>query len=192
MNRIMKVCLSVCIVLACWGAGTSAYGCWSQEWIQNYPPEDFGAFTKIEFFIVGAPRGVTFADPTSISSSPGSSGGWNSLVPNSKYSLLTGPQADSAALTTYFSGPRTDKFEVDFVLWDGGTVVERQEFKWLGSHWQNPNGTLLYNSSGGFDPGQYNRSGAPPEGTGVPIPSTALLLAPAGLGAFLLRRRMTR
>src|SRR5208337_971551 len=167
MNRIMKVCLSVCIVLACWGIGTSAYGCWSQEWTQNFPPEDFGAFTKIEFFIIGAPRGVSFAAPTSISISPGSSGGWTSMVPNSKYSLLTGPQADSTNLMTYFSGPRTDKFEVDFVCWDGGTVVERQEFKWLGGHWQNPNGTLIYNPSGGFDPGQYNRSGAPQEGNGV-------------------------
>jgi hypothetical protein len=190
MNRIMKVCLSVCIVFACCGAGTSAFGYWSQEWTQNFPPEDFGAFTKIEFFIIDAPRGVTFEAPTSISLSPGSSGGWTSIIPNSEYSLLTGPQADSATLTTYFTGPRRDKFEVDFVLWDGDTVVERQEFKWLGGHWQNPNGTLILDSSGGFDPGQYNRTGAP-VGTGIPIPSTALLIAPAGLGLLLLRRRIS-
>jgi len=190
MNRIAKVCLSVCIVLACCGAGSLAYGCWSQEWTQNYPPEAYGPFTKIEFFIMpGSSPGVTFADPTSISPSPGSSSGWTSTLPNSEYSLLTGPQSDSAILTTYFTGPRRDKFEVDFVLWDGSTVVERQEFDWLGGSWKNPDGTLILNSTGGFDPGDYNRTGAPD--AGIPIPSTALVLAPAVLGLLLLRRRIS-
>jgi hypothetical protein len=187
MNRIMKVCLSVCIVLACSGAGSLAYGCWSQEWTQNYPPEDVGAFTKMEFFIMpGAPAGVTFAAPTSISPVPGPSNGWTSAIPNPEYSLLTGPQADSAMVTTYFSGPLSAKFDVDFVLWDGNSVVERQEFRWLGGSWESLGGTMILNSTGGFDSGDYNRSG-----TGIPIPSTALLLAPAGLALLLLRKRIS-
>jgi hypothetical protein len=103
---------------------------------------------------------------------------------------LTGPQADKAMLTTYFSGPPTATFDLDFVLWDGNSVVERQEFVWLGGSWESPAGSLLLNSTGGFDPGDYNRTGTP--GTGVPIPSTALLLAPAGLGLLLLRKRIAR
>ena len=193
MNRIMKVCLSVCIVLACCGAGTLAYGCWSQEWIQNYPPEDSGPFTKIEFFILpvaGSSSGVTFEAPTSISPLPGSSGGWTSTVPNSEYSLLTGPQANSAMLTTYFSSPPSVPFDLAFVLWDGSTVVESQQFEWLNGSWANPSGSLILNSSGGFDPGNYNRTGVP-SGTGIPIPTTLLLLAPAGLGLLLLRKRIS-
>ena len=41
-------------------------------------------------------------------------------------------------LTTYFSGPLSAKFDVDFVLWDGNTVVERQEFEWLGGSLAKP------------------------------------------------------
>ena len=74
-------------------------------------PEDVGAFTKMEFFIMpGAPAGVTFAAPTSISPVPGPSNDWISAIPNPEYSLLTGPQANSAMVTTYFSGPLSAKF----------------------------------------------------------------------------------
>lgn len=182
MYRLYKAWVTLCITLVCSGGVTLAYGDWSQAWTQNYPPEAVGPFTKMEFFIMpGAPPGVTFEAPTSISPAPGSPTGWTSTLPNSAYSLLTGPQADTALLTTYFSGPRTAKFDLDFVLWNGDSVVERQQFEWLGGHWENPRGTLLSNI-----PGDYNRTGA----VAVPIQSTIFLLAPAGLGVLLLRKRI--
>ena len=81
-----------------------------------------------------APAGVLFAAPTFISPSPGSFGNRTSTTPNSRYSLLTdtGPDAGEAILTTFFSGPLSAVFELDFVLWNGGSVIERQEFNWLG------------------------------------------------------------
>jgi hypothetical protein len=177
---MVQVLLSVFIFFACGGAVTVAYGYWSQEWTQNYPPEAVGAFTKMEFFIMpDSPSGVTFAAATLISPAPGSSKGWTSVLPNTKYSLLTGPLADTACITTYFSSLPSVKFDLDFVLWKGNTVVERQEFKWLGNAWDNPNGTILSNI-----PGTYDRADPPP----VPIPSTILLLMPACLGVFLLKR----
>jgi hypothetical protein len=188
MHRVVKVFLTVCIGFVCSGAVTSAFGDWSQEWTQNYPPEAVGSFTKMEFFIMpGSSSAVTFEAAASISPDPGSSTGWTSVVPNSRYSLLTGPQADTAVPTTYFPGPPKAVFDPDFVLWNGNSVVERQEFKWLGGAWKNPHGKLIKNASGGYDPGGYDRTGA----DAVPIQSTILLLAPAGLGVFLIRRRIS-
>jgi len=185
MSRIAKILLTLCIGFACSGGVNLAYGDWSQEWTQNLPPEAVGPFTKMEFFIMpGASPGVTFEAAASISTAPGSSNGWTSELPSATYSLLTGSQARTADITTYFSGPTSAQFELDFVLWDGNKVVERQEFKWLGGTWENPNGTLIKNTSGGYDPGSYD------SGAVVPIPSTILLFAPAGLGVFLLRRRI--
>jgi hypothetical protein len=86
-------------------------------------------------------------------------------------------------LTTYFSGPPTAVFELDFVLWNGNSVVERQEFKWLGGAWENPRGKLLKNASGGYDRGGYDRSASV-----VPIPSSILLLLPAFIGILFLRK----
>lgn len=189
MLRITKVWLVICIGLICSGGATLAYGDWSQEFTQNYPPEEYGAFTKMEFFIMpGAPAEVSFAAPTSIYPTPGSSGDWASTIPNSRYSLLTGTGADAntAGVTVFFSGARSDTFDLDFLLWNGNTVVERQEFQWLGSYWATNSGTLILNSTGGFDPGDYDRS----EGTPTPIPSTVLLFAPAGLTLLAFRRRV--
>lgn len=130
MRKKVKVWLTVCIGFVCSGGVTLAYGCWSQEWTQNWPPEAAGPFMKMEFFIMPGPAtGVTFYSATSILPVPGSSNGWTGTIPNSSYSLLTGPQADTALLTTYFSGPRSAKFDLDFVLWNSGSVIERQEFK---------------------------------------------------------------
>jgi hypothetical protein len=153
MLRIAKVLLIACIgCLACSNWVTLAYGSWSQEWTQNYSPEAVGPFTKVEFFIMpDAPTGVAFDAATLISPYPGSSNAWTSVLPNSKYSLLTGPQANTALLTTYFSGPSTASFSLDFVLWNGRSVVERQEFKWLGGAWEDPHGTLLVNTAGNYD-----------------------------------------
>jgi hypothetical protein len=190
MSRIAKICLTACLTLACCSVVTLAHADWSLEWTQNYPPEHYGSFTKIELFILPGPTSpalsVAFDDPTSILLGPGSSSGWTSTIPNSDYSLLTGPLSKSATLTTYFSGPPTANFDLDFVVWNGSTVIERQDFEWLGGTWANSKGTLLLNSSGGFGPGDYDRTGA-----GIPIPSTVLLLAPAGLGVFLLRKRIS-
>jgi hypothetical protein len=184
MRRIVKVCLTVCIAFVCSGWVTLACGDWSQEWTQNYLPEAVGRFTKMEFFIMpGASDGVTFEAATSISPVPGASNGWTSVLPNSGYSLLTGPRAKRALLTTYFSGPPTAVFELDFVLWNGNSVVERQEFKWLGGAWENPRGKLLKNASGGYDRGGYDRSASV-----VPIPSSILLLLPAFIGILFLRK----
>jgi hypothetical protein len=186
MGKITIVLSIICIGLMCSGGVPLAYGDWSQQWTQNYPPESEGQFTKMEFFIMpGAPVGVAFSQPTTISSSPGSSGNWISTIPNTEYSLLTdtGSAAGAATLTTFFSGPRSAVFDLDFVLWNGGQVIETQEFQWLGGYWANPSGTLLVNAAGG---GQYNRN---PSSVPTPIPPTILLLAPAGLGVFLLRRR---
>ncbi len=186
MYRLYKAWVTVLLTLVFSGGVTFAYGDWSQEWSQNFPPEDVGAFTKMEFFIMpGASPGVTFEAPSSILTAQGSSTGWNSTVPNSAYSLLTGPPTNSAYVTTFFSGPSTATFALDFVLWDGNSVVERQEFKWVGGAWKNTQGALLLSTTGGYSAGAYNRTGE-----GIPIPSTILLFAPAGLGVFLLRRRI--
>jgi hypothetical protein len=140
----------------------------------------------MEFFIMpGAPAGVSFEAATSVSPAPGSSSGWTSVLPNSTYSLLTGSEADTAVTTTYFTGPATAVFDVDFVLWEGTSVVERQEFEWLGGYWENPEGTLVKNTSGGYDPGGYNRSPSP---SAVPAPSAVLLLMPACFGIVLFRK----
>lgn len=179
MRRSMKkLWLTLCIGLAWSGVVTPAHADWSQEWTQNYSPEVTGPFTKMEFLIMpGATGGVTFKSPTSISSSSGSATAWTSELSNSECSFLTGSMLDSAVLRTYFSGPSSAVFNLEFILWNGNSIIERQEFKWLGGHWQNPRGTLLEN-----DPV------APP----VPIPPTILLLAPAGLGVFLLRKRLSQ
>ncbi|MGO9018919.1 MAG: hypothetical protein ACLQVJ_11270 [Syntrophobacteraceae bacterium] len=183
MSRIAKVWVTVFFTLVCCSGVTLACADWSLEWTQNYPPEHYGSFTKIEFFIMpGSTSVVTFDAPASISLAPGSSSGWNSTLPNSDYSLLTGPSAKTATLTTYFSGPPTSTFDLDIVIWDGTSVAERQEFEWTGSAWGNPEGTLLLDS-----PGDYNRTSE----TGIPIPSTILLFAPAGLGVLLLRKRIS-
>jgi len=133
----------------------------------------------------GAAAGVTFAAPTSISSFPGVSNNWTSTLPNPDYSLLidTDSGANIAVLTTFFSGPPTAKFELDMMVWDDNEVVEREEFKWLGYRWQNPFGIRLPNV-----PGQYDRT---PAGAPAPVPPTILLLAPAGLGVFLFRKRFS-
>jgi hypothetical protein len=187
MYRLYKAWVTVLLTLVCSGWVTLAYGYWSQEWSQNFPPEDVGAFTKMEFFIMpGASPGVTFAAPSSILPVLGSSStGWTSTIPNSAYSLLTGPPTDTAYVTTFFSGPSTATFTLDFVLWDGNSVIERQAFKWVGGSWQNQQGSLLLSATGGYSAGQYNRS----EET-IPIPSTVLLFVPAGLGVLLVRRRI--
>jgi hypothetical protein len=57
------------------------------------------------------------------------------VLPNSAYSLLT--------------GPLEAVFDLDFVLWNGTSVVERQEFQWLGGSRANASGTLILNTSGG-------------------------------------------
>jgi hypothetical protein len=179
-----------------------AYGDWSQEWIVSYRPEkdvfsgnsspvwggiccpynNLGTFTQVEFFIMpDATPGVTFEADTRILGSPKSFAGWTSVLPNSTYSLLAGPEVDKAYLMIYFSGPRTAKFELDMLVWDDNKVVEREEFKWLGGHWQSPFGTLLPNV-----PGQYDRTSV---GAPAPVPPSILLFAPAGLWVFLLRRR---
>jgi hypothetical protein len=189
MVRIAKVFLFLGIGFLAYSYwATPAAASWSQEWTQNYPPENVGPFTQIEFFIMpGAPTGVAFEAVTSISPDTGSAGDWTSVVPNAMYSLLTGPTANSAYLTTYFSGPSTASFTLDFVLWNGSSVVERQEFQWLGGAWEDPNGTLLSNV-----PGDYNRddiaSGSGPPSL-VPILSSILLLGPVGVGIFIIRRR---
>ncbi|MFZ0930734.1 MAG: hypothetical protein WAN11_19150 [Syntrophobacteraceae bacterium] len=188
MSRIAKVWVTVFFTLVSCSGATLACADWSLEWTQNYPPEHYGSFTKIEFFIMpGSTSAVTFDAPASISLAPGSSSGWNSTLPNSDYSVLTGPSAKTATLTTYFSGPPTANFDLDIVLWNGSTVVERQQFDWLGGSWEKAQGTLILDSSGGFDAGDYNRTSE----TGVPIPSTILLFAPAGLGVLLLRKRIS-
>ncbi len=182
MNRMTKALATVCLTFVCCCGATLAYGDWSQGWTQNYFPEAFGPFTKIEFFIMpGAPAGVSFEAATSIKTSKG----WTSVLTNPAYSVLTGPKATTAFMTTYFTGPTTAKFDVDFVLWDGNTVVERQEFDWLGGTWKNPQGALIKNASGGYDPGEYNRSSS---GSVVPVPSAVLLLLPACFGILLLRK----
>jgi hypothetical protein len=178
----------ILVSLICSGGATLAWGDWSQDFTQNYPPEACGPFTKMEFFIMpGAPSSVTFAAPTSIYPSPGSSGNWVSEIPNPDYSFLTstGAVANNAILTVYFTGPASAKFDLDFVLWNGNSVIERQEFDWLGGYWQSATGVLILNSSGVFDEGTYNRSG---NFDPAPIPPTILLFAPAGLGIFLFRK----
>jgi hypothetical protein len=69
-------------------------------------------------------------------------------------------------------------FTLDFVLWNGNTVVEHQEFTYVDGQWDGTYGTPLLNT-----PGQYNRSG-------VPIPGTILLLAPAAVGLLGLKKRL--
>jgi len=181
MRMISKIWLTACIMLLCSGGMPVAYGDWSQEWTQNYySPETgtIGSFTKMEFFILpvtpGAPVGVTFAKPTMISSIQ-----WISTTPNTSYSLLTGPALPNADLTTFFFGPKTAKFELDLVLWNGTTELEQQKFDWLGNGWANPSGTAIP-----FDPynAKYDRASV------SPIPPTILLVA-AGFSVLLLRRR---
>ncbi len=194
MSRITRFWLIICTALIGISGAGLAYGCWSQGFTQNYPPEAYGPFTKMEFFILpvpGAADSVTFAEPTSIFPCPRSSNNWVSTTPNPWYSLLTstGTQANTAYLTVFFTGPRSSEFDLDFVLWNGNTVTERQEFEWLGGHWASPTGTLIENANGTFSAGDYNRN---PLGTSAPIPPTLLLLAPAGLGVLLFRRRLFR
>ena len=106
MSRIAKICLTACLTLACCSVVTLACADWSLEWTQNFAPEHYGSFTKVEFFITpvipNAPTLVAFDDPMSILPDPGSSSGWTSTIPNSDYSLLTGPLAKTATRRLIF------------------------------------------------------------------------------------------
>src|SRR5208337_1599191 len=102
---------------------------------------------------------------------------WTEAVPDSEYSLLTGPPIKNTLITTYFSGTsRKEKFTLDCLLWNGNQVIEVKEFKWNDGHWLGGmNGIVLKNGNGGFSAGDYDRSG-------IPIPSTLLLMGPAYWG----------
>jgi hypothetical protein len=114
---------------------------------------------------------------------------WSNSIPNAKYSLLTGPIADKAFVTTYFSSPVSSDFTLDFVLWNGNKVSERQEFKWDDGHWDSVYGTLLTNGTGGFDPGKYDRTSTIEVSSTTPVPATVFLLGPALLLILYARRR---
>jgi len=188
--RIAKSLIGASFVFVTTLMGTCAFGSWSQDWTQNSPPENSGPFTAMEFFIMPGSADVTFSGPSDISAFQGSSQvTWSSSIPRVQYSLLTGPMADTAVITTYFSSPVSSDFLLDFVLWNGALVSERQEFKWVGGHWDSVYGTLLTNSTGGFDPGTYDRTNTVGVSSASPVPTTVFLLGPSLLGLLYAGRR---
>ncbi len=191
--RIAKSFIGASCIFFTTLVGTSAFGSWSQEWTGNYPLEAPGSFTAIEFIIMPGSPGVTFSEPSGISAFAGSSQViWNSPIPYAGYSLLTGPMADNAVMTTWFSSPASTGFTLGFVLSDGGKVSEKLEFQWTGGHWDSVYGSLLTNNTGGFGPVTSVGANNIVPSSLTPVPATLFLLGPALLGVLVrVHRRDT-
>ncbi|OPX20345.1 MAG: hypothetical protein BZ151_04250, partial [Desulfobacca sp. 4484_104] len=177
-------CLAIVLVM---GVTSDA---WS--WTQKFQENGMGiteSFDKIEVFMIS--EDDVFQDPGIQNFSASS---WSAELINPQYVLAAGPTTTYTEYTFVFPDPKSNPFQMDYLVYAASELEFAQRITWNGKGWKYP---FINDDHGStincgiikdpdWNPDNYDRS---PSASVVPLPGALFLL---GAGVFRLavfRRR---
>jgi hypothetical protein len=154
-------------------------------WIETGAETGSHSFTKIEIF---ADAATTLTDVVLYGLSAST---WTNTLVNSHYSVAQGTYTGSVTFTWQFPDPGNQYREIEYLVWNGDTLLSQQHLAFNQSGWYVPEGT----GSWGYYPGDgvHDFSGNPlPSSSHAPIPASLVLLGTGLVGLIGLRRKSRR
>ncbi|OGR25120.1 MAG: hypothetical protein A2139_00065 [Desulfobacca sp. RBG_16_60_12] len=154
-------------------------------WMETGAETGSAAFTKIEVF---ADAATTLTDVVLYGFSAST---WTNTLVNAHYSVAQGTYTGSVTFTWQFPDPGSQYREIEYLVWNGDTLLSTQHLAFNQYGWYVPAGT----GSWGYYPGDgvndfYNDP--LPSSSHAPIPASLVLLGTGLVGLIGLRRKSRR
>jgi hypothetical protein len=154
-------------------------------WMETGAETGSHSFTKIEVFTNAA---TTLTDVVLYGFSASS---WTNTLVNPHYSVAQGTYTGNVTFTWQFPDPGTQYREIEYLVWDGDTLLTQQHLAFNQSGWYVPPGTGSWGYYSGD--GVHDISGLPlPSTAQTPLPGSAVLLGTGLIGLIGLRWKPRR